>query len=181
MVLGEPIRKASVYSPTTMVLGGREHELLIVIVNCIEELYHTGERVFSMKPLALTRNLRHLPTQPVSNSSKPLSLLELINIFDSEGQPPGSIVRSRRPSGQKSAPVSGFRSQTSCHLESTPDICALLTAHLSSLPEPILSTFLLLPIWDWCVLEEDEADAIQHPGADFSLSHSHARTRTPQK
>jgi len=51
-----------VYSPTMMVLGGREHELLIVIVNCIEELYRTGERVFSMKPFGLTRNLRHLPT-----------------------------------------------------------------------------------------------------------------------
>ena len=88
-------------------------------------------------------------------------LLELINIFDSEEQPPGSIIRSRQSSGQKGAPVCGFGAQTSLHLESTPDICALLTTYLSSLPEPILSPFLFLPIWDWCGLEDDEADTIQ--------------------
>jgi len=32
-----------------MVLGGREHELPIVIVNCVEELYRTGNKAISMK------------------------------------------------------------------------------------------------------------------------------------
>jgi hypothetical protein len=48
-VLGESIRRASIYSSTTMVLGGREHELPIIVVNCVEELYRTGERTFSTK------------------------------------------------------------------------------------------------------------------------------------
>ena len=42
VVLGEPLRKASIYASTTMVLGGREHELPIIVVSCIEELYRTG-------------------------------------------------------------------------------------------------------------------------------------------
>jgi len=99
----------------------------------------------------------------------------------------GSIIRSRQASGQKSASVPGFGSQTSLHLESTPDICGLLTTYLSSLPQPILSPFPLLPIWDWCGLEADEADANQYhytknpPDDDFPLSRSHTRTRTPRK
>ena len=56
-----------------MVLGGREHQLPILIVNCIEELYRTGEKISSMKPPGLTRNPRVIPTQPISNTSKPLS------------------------------------------------------------------------------------------------------------
>ena len=28
----------------TMVLGGREHELPIIVVSCIEELYRTGKQ-----------------------------------------------------------------------------------------------------------------------------------------
>lgn len=43
VVLGESLRKASIYASTTMVLGGREHELPIVVVSCIEELYRTGK------------------------------------------------------------------------------------------------------------------------------------------
>ena len=43
------------------------------------------------------------------------------------------------------------------HLESTPNICAL-TTYLSSLLELVLS--LLLLIWDWRGLKNDEADAI---------------------
>jgi hypothetical protein len=34
--------------------------------------------------------------------------------------------------------------------------------HLSSLPEPILSPFLFLLIWDWRGLETNEADANQY-------------------
>ena len=80
--------------------------------------------------------------------------------MDSEKQLPGSIIRSRQPSGHKSTAISVFGSHTSLHLESTPNICALLTAYLSSLPESIPSPFLFLPIWDRCGLEGDEADII---------------------
>lgn len=49
MVFGKPIQKASIYSSTVVALGGREHELLIVVVNCIEELYRIGKKTISVK------------------------------------------------------------------------------------------------------------------------------------
>ncbi|KIM42350.1 hypothetical protein M413DRAFT_132106 [Hebeloma cylindrosporum] len=153
VVFGKAIRQASIYSSTMMVLGGREHELPILIVSCVEELYRTG--------IYQPNLFRTLP-----NRSR---LLQLISIFDSEQQPPGSIIRSRQSSGIKNTPVSGFGSQTSLHLESTSDICALLTTYLSSLPEPILSPVLFLPIWDWCGLEDDEADTV-HQSSGRRLS-----------
>ena len=88
-------------------------------------------------------------------------LLELINIFDSEQQPPGSVIRSRQSLPSKNSAKSGFGVNTSLHLESTPDICALLSTYLSALPEPILLPALFRPIWDWCGLDEDEVDAIE--------------------
>jgi hypothetical protein len=48
VVLGKPLWEASIYSSTMMVLGGREHKLPIVIVNCVEELYCTGKNNISM-------------------------------------------------------------------------------------------------------------------------------------
>ena len=87
--------------------------------------------------------------------------MELINIFDSEQQPPGSVIRSRRSSPLKIPIKSGFGANTSLHLESTPDICALLSTYLSALPEPILLPALFRPIWDWCGLElEDEEESL---------------------
>jgi len=88
-------------------------------------------------------------------------LLELIKIFDSKQQPPGSIIRSRHSSPPKNPVKSGFGANTSLHLESTPDICALLSTYLSALPEPILLPALFRSIWDWCGLEEDEVDTSQ--------------------
>jgi len=56
---------AAVYSSTATVLGGREHCLPIVLVNCAEELYCTGEKAFSMKTSSLlTQSLRSIPTKP---------------------------------------------------------------------------------------------------------------------
>lgn len=145
VVLGEPLRKTSIYASMTMVLGDREHELPIIVVSCIEELYRTG--------IYQPNLFRTLP-----NRSR---LLELINIFDSEQQPPGSIIRSRHSLPPKSPLKSGFGANTSLHLESTPDICALLSTYLSALPEPILLPALFRPIWDWCGLENDEGDGLQ--------------------
>ena len=88
-------------------------------------------------------------------------LLELINIFDSEQQPPGSIIRSRQSLSSKDSAKSGFGANTSLHLESTPDICALLSTYLSALPEPILLPALFRPIWDWCGLDQDEVDTLE--------------------
>ena len=88
-------------------------------------------------------------------------LLELINIFDSEQQPPGSIIRSRQSLPPKNSPKSGFGANTSLHLESTPDICALLSTYLSALPEPILLPALFRPIWDWCGLDQEDVDTVE--------------------
>lgn len=92
-----------------------------------------------------------------------LRLLELIKIFDSEHAIPGSVIRSRQPKGSIHAhtiliPNAGFGTNTSLHLESTPDICALLTTYFSSLSEPILPPFLFKAIWDWCGLDDGDDD-----------------------
>ena len=161
MVLGEPLRKASIYASTTMVLGGREHDLPIIVVSCIEELYRTGKQQIysSCNPLTLLSGIYQCNLfRTLPNRSR---LLELINIFDSEQQPPGSIIRSRQSLPPKNSAKSGFGANTSLHLESTPDICALLSTYLSALPEPILLPALFRPIWDWCGLDEDEVDTVE--------------------
>ncbi|PPQ81723.1 hypothetical protein CVT25_013447, partial [Psilocybe cyanescens] len=164
VVLGEPIRKASMYSSTNVVLGGREHCLPIIAVNCIEELYRTG--VFSIaSTLPLRCPLIH--GNPSSGIYQPhlfrslpnrARLLELIGIFDSEVPLPGSTIRSRQSSGRTTVatPNAGFGINTSLHLESTPDICALLTTYLSSLPGPVLPPFMFRAVWDWCELDDDD-------------------------
>jgi len=53
---------------------------------------------------------------------------------------------------------SGFGADTSLHLESTPDICALLSTYLASLPEPILLPTLFRAVWDWCGVAEENND-----------------------
>lgn len=42
VVFSEPLHKASIYASSSVVLGGREHDLPIVVVGCVEELYRTG-------------------------------------------------------------------------------------------------------------------------------------------
>ena len=82
-------------------------------------------------------------------------MLELISIFDSEEQLPGSVIRSRRPSSTSlQSSVEGFGAATSLHLELTSDICALLTSYLSALPEPILSPYLFETIWELCGIQQ---------------------------
>ena len=106
-------------------------------------------------------------------------LLELINIFDSEQQPPGSIIRSRQTLSSKNSAKSGFGANASLHLESTPDICALLSTYISALPEPILLPALFRPIWDWCGLDEDdEVDKVELKPFLRRMSVSLSRTHT---
>ena len=80
-------------------------------------------------------------------------LHELISIFDSEKQPPGSIIRSRQISSSSSS-LEGFGAATSLHLESTPDICALLASYLAALPEPILPPDLFEAVWKLCEIDK---------------------------
>ena len=129
-------------------------------------------------------------------------LLELISIFDSELQPQGSIIRS--PQSAKSQPSAdanpcthsytgpveeGYGSATSLHLESTPDICALLTSYLSALPEPILSEELFEILWVACgpeadgFLEQDATGISPSIAADSksntrAVSHSNPQSKT---
>ncbi|KAF9553749.1 hypothetical protein CPC08DRAFT_713479 [Agrocybe pediades] len=169
-VLGEPVRKASIYASATMILGGREHQLPIVVINSVEELYRTG--------IYQPNLFRTLPNRQ--------RLLELMNIFDSEEQIPGSLIRSRNPSssssGSGTSPL-GFGSNTSLHLESTPDICALLTTYLSSLPDPIMDQKVFEAIWDLCGVEEDEDDEDDSDDEDFvddrDIGGGHAMHRKP--
>jgi hypothetical protein len=95
---------------------------------------------------------RTLPNRP--------RLHELISIFDSEEQPPGSIIRSRQSS---SSSLEGFGAATSLHLESTPDICALLTSYLSALPEPVLPSTLFEAIWNLCEVDTQPHTVLPEP------------------
>lgn len=91
-------------------------------------------------------------------------MLELISIFDSEEQLPGSIIRSRQPSSTSlQSSVEGFGAATSLHLELTSDICALLTSYLSALPEPILSPYLFETIWELCGIQQQPQSNIPEP------------------
>ncbi|KAF4615830.1 hypothetical protein D9613_012439 [Agrocybe pediades] len=153
-ILGEPVRKASIYASTTMILGGREHQLPIVVINSVEELYRTG--IYQPNLFCTLPNRQRL--------------LELMNIFDSEEQIPGSLIRSRNPSSSSSGSGTstlGFGSNISLHLESTPDISALLTTYLSSLPEPIMDQKVFEAIWDLCGVEKDEDDEDDSDDEDF--------------
>ncbi|KAF5311856.1 hypothetical protein D9619_002312 [Psilocybe cf. subviscida] len=173
-VLGEPIRAASIYSSVPVVLSGREHEIPIVVVNTVEELYRTG--------IYQANLFRRLPNRG--------RLMELINIYDSEEQAPGGVIRPRQPScastgartiggrgggrGDTEKTIHpGFGAMTSLHLESTPDVCALLTTYISSLREPILCRFLFAAIWDWCGVSdeletEEHGPAAGHPMSSFA-------------
>ncbi len=88
-------------------------------------------------------------------------LRELIDIYDSEDQPNKGVVRFRHSSSYAHVPSAGFGSNTTLNLESTPDICALLTTYLSSLPEPILPLMFFHPIWYWCGLDNEDAETMQ--------------------
>ena len=62
VVLGELLRETSIYALMTMVLGGREHDLLIIVVSCIEELYPTGkQQVYTSNTSLLSIYLSALP------------------------------------------------------------------------------------------------------------------------
>lgn len=166
-----------------MVLAGREHELPIIVVNTVEELYRTGKQFylfFNLRQASYNFGLGIYQSNLFRTLPNRSRLLELIDIYDSEDQPPGSIIRSRQPSSHRPIPNAGFGSNTSLHLESTPDVCALLTTYLSSLPEPILPTSLFRPLWDWCELDDEDTEAMQRQDS-FGPRISHiplARTYT---
>ena len=115
-------------------------------------------------------------------------LHELISIFDSEKQPPGSIIRSRQASSSSSC-LEGFGAATSLHLESTPDICALLASYLAALPEPILPPDLFEAVWKLCEIDNQLPTDLPEPRPVPSLGSSApvrlstiplARSYTPQ-
>jgi hypothetical protein len=101
-------------------------------------------------------------------------LLELINIFDSEQQPPGSIIRPLQPLPSKNSAKSGFGANTSLHLDMRSPVNFLALPELNLLPA------LFRPIWDWCgLLNEDEVDAFKPKSfqcriSSISLSRTHA-------
>lgn len=60
------------------------------------------------------------------------------------------IARRRSRSISHHSSITAFGAQTSLHLETTENICALLRTFLQYLPEPILSPYLLDAIWNLC-------------------------------
>ncbi|EDR07799.1 uncharacterized protein LACBIDRAFT_297965 [Laccaria bicolor S238N-H82] len=98
-------------------------------------------------------------------------------IFDSQRQPASDTPRYRTPSGELPNPPVGFGADTSLHLESTPDICALLSTYLASLPEPILLPTLFHALWDWCGVAEETND----PEGPHRFSNCLIATHTHEK
>ena len=97
VVLGESIRGPSIYSSTTMVLGEWEHDLSIMAMNCVEALYHTGEKTFSTR-LPFT-NAKIIGIHQSTLFRTPLNRPRLLEFVDS------SVIRSRQISALTSQPI----------------------------------------------------------------------------
>jgi hypothetical protein len=140
-VFGVPLRKSGIYASTSVLLGGRELELPIVVVSCVEELYRTG---------LYQPSLFH--TLPDPNR-----LRELVDAFNNE-EVPGDIIVTPRPKAAKRRLGTAFGGHISLHLETTSDICSLLSTYLMSLPEPVFiqGNSLFDAMWDWCEVGCDD-------------------------
>jgi hypothetical protein len=141
-VFSVKLREVSIYASSAAILGGYEDDLPIVVFACIEELYRTGLWLRFTHPVPTNHSsLTHSGIYQ-KNLFRALPccarLLHLIDAFDSQPH---------------------FGVHTPLHTESMPDICALLSTYLSSLPEPVLSSALFEAVWAWCVwpsLEREE-------------------------
>ena len=64
-VFGMPLHQVAVYASTTALVGGRKHNLPIVVFACVEELYRTGMQETTIELLLLSscesEPTRHLP------------------------------------------------------------------------------------------------------------------------
>ncbi|RXW25698.1 hypothetical protein EST38_g128 [Candolleomyces aberdarensis] len=152
-VFGVPLRKSGIYASTSVLLGGRELELPIVVVSCVEELYRTG---------LYQPSLFH--TLPDPNR-----LRELVDAFNHE-EIPGDIIITPRPKAAKRRLGTAFGGHISLHLENTSDICSLLSTYLMSLPEPVFiqGNSLFDAMWDWCEVSCDDP-----VGGDVSYDGNH--------
>ncbi|KAJ2917698.1 hypothetical protein MD484_g2742, partial [Candolleomyces efflorescens] len=157
-VFGVPLRKSGIYATTSVLLGGWELELPIVVVSCVEELYRTG---------LYQPSLFH--TLPDPNR-----LRELVDAFNNE-EVPGDIIVTPRPKAAKRRLGTAFGGHISLHLETTSDICSLLSTYLMSLPEPVFiqGNSLFDAMWDWCEVGcDDPLDSdVTYDGKQVSFVH----------
>ncbi|KAK2464454.1 hypothetical protein APHAL10511_003602 [Amanita phalloides] len=143
LVFGVALNEASKYAFTSALFNGRELRLPLIVFFCVEELYRTGiykEDLFRVLP----------------NRQR---LSELTHIFNSPN--PHLNYRSKNPRSK----VAEYNT-TLLHLESTQDICALLTDYLCSLPEPILPPYLFDAVWEWARVDDDVDDDDRRVGGD---------------
>lgn len=70
--------------------------------------------------------------------------------------------RSQQSQGRGSVASTAFGAQTSLHMETTENICALLRTFLQYLPEPILPPCLFEAIWNWCGIRQEAARITFH-------------------
>ncbi|KII87024.1 hypothetical protein PLICRDRAFT_242460 [Plicaturopsis crispa FD-325 SS-3] len=121
-VFGETLEYACLYASAPTTFGNYQHDLPIVVVACVEELYRTGLYQHGL--------FRTLPDRERH--------LELIQRFNTR-------ITPNTPSPRD------FGAACSLRKESMPDICALLTTYLSSLPTTVLDSNFYGCFWSWCV------------------------------
>ncbi|KAF9445942.1 hypothetical protein P691DRAFT_762044 [Macrolepiota fuliginosa MF-IS2] len=152
-VIGKPLADVFTHASLSLPIAGTEHFLPTIVVNCVEELYRTGKSCCDTKTPSFRR------------------VEELVDVYDHERLPRDAhIARRRSQHAQKFgiSSSSGFGAQTSLHLETTENICALLRTFLQYLPEPVLSPCLFEAIWNWCGVYQE----IVRPSFDHSASMS---------
>ncbi|KIL63784.1 hypothetical protein M378DRAFT_198656 [Amanita muscaria Koide BX008] len=157
-VFGVSLHESSKHAFTSALFNGHDLRLPTVVFNCVEELYRTG---------VYQSNLFHtLPSRR--------RLSELVRIFNSPN-PHHNYQSSNRNRRSKVAEYNA----TLLYLESTQDICALLTDYLYSLPEPIVPPYLLDAIWEAGELNKEAEKYDFELGASLSIEASQCRQSAP--
>ncbi|KXN82640.1 hypothetical protein AN958_02317 [Leucoagaricus sp. SymC.cos] len=133
-VIGKPLFEVFLHGSLSLPIAGTEHWVPTIVVKCIEELYRTG--LYQPQLFRRTPNF--------------VRVEELIEVYDHREL--SQFVRIARHRSQHGATTSdsAFGAQTSLHMETTENICALLRTFLQNLPEPILSPCLFEAVWSCC-------------------------------
>lgn len=99
---------------------------------------------------------------------------ELVEIYDHREPPKAIRIARQRPHQNQLYTIpstSTFGAQTSLHMETTENICALLRTFLQYLPDPILSPCLFEAIWNGCGVRQEAFHSNGH--------HASSQTRAP--
>lgn len=169
-VVGAALEDVVLYASTSIPIGDYQHDLPVVVVACVEELTRTGEK----HPVSFLRTNMLTGLSGIYQSGLFRALpnrdrhLQLIDIFD-KSEDLGIHFSMR---GQ-----------------AMPDICALLSTFISSLPNPLVEPNIYSALWQWCVKpsvkredarrqeEEEEEEDRRARGSPPRTASTHPRER----